>query len=210
MFYTIGYAHHTQESFLKLLEYYHIQCVIDVRTLAYSGFHPQFNKEPLKYFLNSHGILYRQMHNEFGIIRSERSLLNAEGYLDFTKVAALPEFKKGIEQMIRGIEKGYHVAFMCAEKAPQDCHRSTLVARALKEKGYEIHHILWNGKIVTQDELEQSLLECYFPNREQIDLFDTSEKEKLNRAYELQSNQIAAVNAKRVLKDRYEGPKLKK
>ena len=43
--------------------------------------------------------------------------------------------------MIRGLEKGYHIAFMCAEKAPKDCHRSTLVARALKDKGYEVKHI---------------------------------------------------------------------
>lgn len=207
MVYTIGYAHHTQESFLALLNQYQIQCVIDIRTLAYSKFHPQFNKEPLKCFLNNHGILYRQMHHEFGIIRTDSHLLNQEGYLDFTKVAQLPEFKKGIEQMIRGIEKGYHIAFMCAEKAPKDCHRSTLVARVLQDRGYEIAHILWNGEIETQKTLEQDLLETYFPNKEQIDLFNTSDKEKLNRAYEIQSNQIAAVNAKRVLKDRYDGPK---
>lgn len=207
MIYTIGYAHHTQESFLALLKQYNIQCVIDIRTLAYSKFHPQFNKEPLKYFLNSHGILYRQMYHEFGIIRTESYLLNQEGYLDFTKIAQLPEFKRGIEQMIRGIEKGYHIVFMCAEKAPKDCHRSTLVARALQERGYEISHILWNGEIEKHETLEQNLLETYFPNKEQIDLFNTSDKEKLNRAYELQSNQIAAVNAKRVLKDKYDGPK---
>ena len=95
--YTIGYAHHTQESFLALLQKYNIQCVIDVRTLAYSRFHPQFNKEPLKFFLNSHGILYKQMKEAFGIVRPESTLLNSEGYLDFTQIALLPEFIKGIE-----------------------------------------------------------------------------------------------------------------
>lgn len=204
--YTIGYAHHTQESFLALLQQYKIQYVIDVRTMAYSRFHPQFNKEPLKYFLNSHGILYRQMKEAFGIIRPDSDLLNKEGYLDFTKVAELPEFKEGIEQMIRGIEKGYHIAFMCAEKAPSDCHRSTLVARALKERGYEVQHILWNGQIETQKELEKELLDKYFPNRNQIDLFATNLESQMERAYELQSNQIAEVNGKRVLKDQYNGP----
>ena len=204
--YTIGYAHHTQESFLKLLQQYEIQCVIDVRTMAYSKFHPQFNKEPLKYFLNSYGILYRQMKEAFGIVRPNSKLLNKEGYLDFTKIAQLPEFKEGIEQMIRGLEKGYHIAFMCAEKAPKDCHRSTLVARALKERGYDVQHILSNGTVETQDQLEKQLLEQYFPESSQMNLFDISKTDKINRAYELQSNQIVAVNGKRVLKDRYNGP----
>ena len=205
--YTIGYAHHTQESFLKLLQQYQIQYVIDVRTVAYSKFHPQFNKEPLKYFLNSHGIMYRQMKEAFGIVRPNSTLLNKEGYLDLTKVAQLSEFKEGIEQMIRGLEKGYHIAFMCAEKSPKDCHRSTLVARALKDKGYEVKHILSDGQIETQEQLEMKLLDQYFPERNQIDLFDFSKKDQIKRAYELQSNQIVAVNGKRVLKEAYNGPK---
>lgn len=205
--YTIGYAHHTQESFLSLLQQYGIQYVIDVRTMAYSKFHPQFNKEPLKCFLNNHGIMYRQMKEAFGIVRPNSMLLNKEGYLDFTKIAQLPEFKEGIKQMIRGLEKGYHIAFMCAEKAPSDCHRSTLVARALKEKGYEVHHILWDGTIETQEMLETSLLDKYFPTREQIDLFGITLDKQIDKAYELQSNQIVAVNGKRVLKDQYNGPK---
>lgn len=205
--YTIGYAHHTQESFLKLLMKYKIEYVIDVRTMAYSKFHPQFNKEPLKYYLNIHGIKYRQMKEAFGIVRPDSTLINKEGYLDFRQVAKLPIFKEGIQQMIRGIEKGYHIAFMCAEKSPSDCHRSTLVARALIEKGYKVHHILWDGTIETQEQLEEKLLDKYFPAREQIDLFDMALEDQVNQAYEWQSNQIVAVNGKRVLKDQYNGPK---
>lgn len=205
--YTIGYAHHTQESFLALLEKYQIGIVIDVRTMAYSAFHPQFNKEPIKQFLNSHHILYRQMEEAFGIIRPDSDLLNEAGYLDFTKIAELPAFKEGIEVISRGIEQGYAIAFMCAEKAPSDCHRSTLVSRALSERGYEVRHILWDGSIQTQEELEKELLKCYFPNQNQIDLFGMHEKEELliHKAYELRSNQIASVNGKRVLKDKYDG-----
>ncbi len=205
--YTIGYAHHTQESFLALLKKYHIEIVIDVRTMAYSAFHPQFNKEPLKQFLNSHHILYRQMEGAFGIIRPHSDLLNTAGYLDFTKIAQLDSFKEGIETICRGIEQGYNISFMCAEKAPSDCHRSTLVTRALYEKGYEVQHILCDGTLQTQDELEKELLNYYFPNQNQIDLFGIHEQEEklIEKAYELRSNQIASVNGKRVLKDKYDG-----
>lgn len=205
--YTIGYAHHTQESFLHLLERYKIQCVIDVRTVAYSKFHPQFNKEPLKYFLNSHGILYKQMKEAFGIVRPESNLINGQGYLDFTQLALLPEFKEGVEQILRGVKKGYRIAFMCAEKSPCDCHRSTLVGRNLRERGCEVYHILWNGTIETQEDLEAELLERYYPSDNQLDLFGMSKARKIDKVYELQSNQIVAVNGKRVLKEHYNGPK---
>ena len=205
--YTIGYAHHTQESFLKLLKQYQIECVIDVRTMAYSRYHPQFNKGPLKYFLNQHGILYRQMKEAFGIVRPESLLLNQEGYLDFKQIAQLEIFKSSIEQMIRGLEKGHHIAFMCAEKAPDQCHRSTLVGRALKERGYPVHHILWDGHYETQEALEENLLNDYFPDRKQLQFFEKSLEEELDRAYELRNNEIVQVNGKRVLKDQYQGPK---
>lgn len=205
--YTIGYAHHTQESFLALLLKYEINIVIDVRTMAYSAFHPQFNKEPIKRFLNSHHILYRQMEGAFGIIRPDSDLLNAAGYLDFTKIAQLDTFKEGIETICRGIEKGYKIAFMCAEKAPSDCHRSTLVTRKLSERGYDVAHILSDGTLQSQKELEEELVSCYFPDQNQMDLFGMHEQEEIliDKAYELRSNQIASVNGKRVLKDKYTG-----
>ena len=205
--YTIGYAHHTQESFLKLLKQYQIQIVIDVRTMAYSAYHPQFNKEPLKYFLNSHHILYRQMEKAFGIIRPNSNLINEDGYLDFKKIAELEAFKEGIETIKRGIEQGYKIAFMCAEKAPSECHRSTLVGRALFEAGYDVEHILSDGQLESHKQLEDTLVDLYCPQSHQIDLFgETQNKEiQVDIAYRKRSNQIASVNGKRVLKDAYDG-----
>ena len=182
--------------------------MIDVRTNAYSNFHPQFNKGPLKYFLNTHGILYRQMQDAFGIIKPESHLLNEEGYLDFIKLARLPQFIEGIEVLIRGIQSGYHIALMCAEKAPSECHRSTLVGRALQDRGYEVHHILHDGLLQTQTQLEAELLECYYPKDHQLALFDQpSEVEQLQRAYVMRNNEIVEINSKRVLKDAYKSPK---
>lgn len=207
--YTIGYAHHSQESFYELLKQYGIQLVIDVRTMAYSRYHPQFNKEPLKHFLNEQGILYRQMQEAFGIVRPDSLLLNKEGYLDLTQIAKQPECEKAIDQMIRGIEEGYHIAFMCAEKSPLDCHRSTLVARVLYERGYSIAHILHDGSIQTQGQIEKELMDKYYPERRQLQLFEIDEHDLLDRAYELQSNKIIATNGKRVLKENYHGPNKK-
>lgn len=208
--YTLGYAHHTQESFLKLLKKYEINCVVDVRTMAYSRFHPQFNKEPLSAFLKSNQITYVHMDKEFGIIRTEETLNNKEGYLDFNKVACLPIFKSGIKRINKGVSKGYTICFICAEKNPCDCHRSTLVGRELSGLGYRVEHIRADGGLQTQKELEEEIVEVYCPKTNQIDLFQEETQDKrLEKAYTLCSNEIVEVNSKRVLKSEYKSPKTK-
>lgn len=207
--YTIGYAHHTQESFLENLIRYHIDCVVDVRTMAYSGFHPQFNKEVIKSYLKLHGIRYVHMAEAFGIIKGDISLNTREGYLDFTKLAQTPLFLEGIQRIETGLKKGYHIAFMCAEKDPIDCHRSTLVARKLYEMGYSVKHILYEGNVETQESLEKRMKQRFCPENNQLHLFNSllSEEERLEEAYAKCSKEIFIVNAKRVLKEDYDYPK---
>ncbi|MDO5518678.1 MAG: DUF488 domain-containing protein [Clostridium sp.] len=207
--YTIGYAHHTQESFLELLLKYHINCIVDVRTMAYSGFHPQFNKEVIKNYLKQHGIAYLHMADAFGIIKGDNSLNTREGYIDFTKLAKRSAFLEGIERIENGIAKGYQIAFMCAEKDPIDCHRTTLVARRLFEMGYKVRHILHDGTIEEHEDLEERMKEVFAPEENQIHLFmeAPTEEERLEEAYAECSKEIFIVNAKRVLKDEYDYPR---
>lgn len=207
--YTIGYAHHTQESFLELLLKYNINCVVDVRTMAYSGFHPQFNKEILQLYLKQRGIAYIHMYQSFGIIKDQIELNTKEGYLDFTKLAKTEAFLEGIKRIENGLEKGYTIAFMCAEKDPTDCHRSTLVARKFAEMGYEVRHILHDGTLETHSHMEQRMKEEFCEPVDQIDLFGPikTEAEKLEEAYARCSKEVFIVNAKRVLKDDYDFPK---
>ncbi len=68
---------------------------------------------------------------------------------------------------------------MCAEKAPSDCHRSTLVTRNLNEKGYEVEYILSDSTLQSQKQLEEELVSCYFPNQNQMDLFGMYDQEKV-------------------------------
>lgn len=207
--YTIGYAHHTQESFLELLLKYHINCVVDIRTMAYSGFHPQFNKEVIQYYLKQRHIAYIHMDKPFGIIKDKIELNTKEGYLDFTKLAKTDDFGEGIKRIENGMEKGYTIAFMCAEKDPTDCHRSTLVAREFAKIGYGVLHILHDGSVESHRGMEKRMKEEFCPSDYQIDLFGhtQTEEEKLEEAYAKCSKEVFIVNAKRVLKDEYDFPK---
>lgn len=177
--------------------------------MAYSGFHPQFNKEVIQTYLKQRGITYIHMDKAFGIIKDELALNTKEGYLDFTKLAGTENFMEGIQRIENGVNKGYTIAFMCAEKDPTDCHRSTLVGRRFFEIGYEVKHILHDSSVETHEQMEKRMKEEFCPENHQIDLFGQSqtESEKLEEAYAKCSKEIFIVNAKRVLKDEYDFPK---
>jgi uncharacterized protein (DUF488 family) len=162
--------------------------------MPYSKYTPQFNVNGLKRFLNSNGLHYMFLGEELGARREDRSLYTIEGYLDFEKVSKTHLFNLGIERIETGIEKGCHIALMCAEKDPIDCHRSILVAREFHKLNYSVNNILENGKIQTQEDLEKRLLDMYFPDRMQLTLFDVEERksdsELIEQAYRLRNKDM--------------------
>lgn len=94
--------------------------------------------------------------------------------------------------MINSTEKGYIIAFMCAEKEPIQCHRAILVARAFDKLGFTVIHLMPNGISKDQKTIEEELLKKYFPNINQLSLFDNRlpEEEYINAAYRKQNEQI--------------------
>lgn len=192
--YTIGHSSHRIEYFLYLLKKYGINCLVDVRSIPYSKYTPQFNIDALKRFFPSNGIHYIFMGKEFGARREDRSLFTEEGYLDFEKVSETSLFVFGIERIKKGIGKKFNIALMCMEKDPIDCHRNILVAREFHKKNYGVNNILENGEIQTQEYIEKRLLDMYFPNRMQQTIFDVettkSDEELINQAYRLRNRDI--------------------
>jgi hypothetical protein len=74
----------------------------------------------------------------------------------------------------------HRVALMCAEQHPLDCHRCLLVGRALATRGALIRHILPDGAVATQVDIEAELLRR--TGRDKEDLF-MSPQERLAAAY---------------------------
>ena len=56
--YTIGHTNHTQEFFLELLNAYHIDYLVDVRSIPFSKYTAQFNKEDISKFLEKNNIKF--------------------------------------------------------------------------------------------------------------------------------------------------------
>ncbi len=188
--YTVGHSNHPIEEFLKLLVKHNINCVCDVRSMPYSRFTEQYNRENIKEYLSEHNIKYLFFGEEFGARREEKSLLT-DGMVDFEKVAKNEKFIKGINRIEKGLEKGYRIALMCTEKEPIECHRTILVSRNLYLKGMVILHILSDGTAVYHEKIEEELVEKYFPNRNQLSIFDMNESiDYLKEAYKNANSDI--------------------
>lgn len=194
--FTIGHSNHNIEYFVNLLASQHINCVIDVRSVPYSNHTPQFNSNNLKMKLKEHNILYIYMGDLLGARYQNPDLLDSDGRVSFKKVRRTKEFNEGIERIINGIKQGYIIALMCAEKNPLDCHRFVLVSYQVAKKGILVKHILDNGKLITNDKLEEKLLEIYDNHFTSTTLFDSwqTKGEAIENGYEKRNKDIAYKN----------------
>lgn len=183
--YTIGYSGFLINDFITTIQSNNISLIIDVRSQPYSQYFSDYNKESLQQKLESQGIHYRNYVTEFGARQDDRQYYSSNGYLDFELYDKSPSFLNGIEKLIKSMAKGYKFALMCAEKDPSKCHRTILVAKAFHDAGYKVIHLLPNNVKMTQEDVENQLVEKYFPNRNQITLFDEnpSEKDYVKQAY---------------------------
>jgi uncharacterized protein (DUF488 family) len=191
--FTIGYYGYKREDFIDELKRRNINVLIDVRSQPYSKYRSEYNKESINELLKSQSIIYRNLAIEFGAWQTNRKYYT-DGKLDFEKFAASEVFSQSIEKIKRASSLGYIIALMCAEKEPEKCHRAILVARTLRDNGFEIRHILPGQSDYTQEDLEQKLLELYFSDREQVSLFDEnikSKEELICEAYRKRAFEIA-------------------
>lgn len=189
--YTIGYAGFSKDAFIEELKKYGISVLVDVRSSPFSSYHQEYNRDLLEPVLKSNKIYYRNYAKEFGARQDDAKLYSPAGYLDFEKVAKSDHFQSGLLRLCNSMKQGYIPALMCAEKNPLDCHRAILVSRAFHEQGCNVIHILPENKSCSQDDLNEALLEKYFPNRDQISMFGNSEEDDLiKEAYKKRNSEI--------------------
>ena len=193
--YTRGHSNYTMERLIDMLEYYNINCVVDIRGTPYSKYNIQFDKETIRYTLTNAGFVYIYMGKELAAKRIRKNSYNNEGYSNFEEVIKEEEFKRGVERLKNGCEKGYKIILLGAMQDPIRCHRSILVGRELVKNDFDVKHILDDYSIVTQDDIEEMLLNKYFSNRNQITIEDLTgnslnNEEMINEGYKLANREI--------------------
>ena len=186
--FTIGHSVHTVEEFIELLKRHAIKALCDIRSSPYSRYAPQFNRESLKEDVLKHGIAYIYLGGELGPRSSDPSCYE-NGKVQYKRLAEKEIFQQGLNRLRKGMET-HRIALMCAEKDPLTCHRMLLVCRNLRGEDIRIRHILEDGSLEDNLDVEQRLMRLL--KIDPADLF-SSEEEQIRRAYDLQADKVAYI-----------------
>ena len=188
--YTIGHSNHETGKFVKLLHKYNINAVVDVRSIPYSRYNSQFNKDNIRNSLEDEAIHYLYLGEQLGAQYNDPNLFDNNGIINFKKVRQRDDFKKGLSRILNGLDKGYLIAVMCSEKDPLKCHRFVLISYALKKKKISVKHILADRSVIDQKKLESKLVKLYKKELKQQSLFNDYNNNQLDKAYQLRNKDI--------------------
>jgi uncharacterized protein (DUF488 family) len=161
MIYSIGHANRDIDDFIRLLQTYKIEYLIDVRSSPYSKMFPVYNRETFSVLLKKNGFTYVYLGDELGGLPKDPTCYieyidkkNEEARkIDYSKIEKKEFFKNGMERLKTAYAKGFHVAVMCSELNPEECHRSKLIGLTLQKEGIIIQHIDRDGKLIDQNEV---------------------------------------------------------
>jgi uncharacterized protein (DUF488 family) len=197
--FTIGHSTLALDSFINLLKTADITAVADVRSSPFSRRFPHFSRDEFRAVLKEIDIRYVFLGNELGG-RPRASNLYCDGVADYEKMALEPAFLKGIDRVVEG-SNAHKIALMCSEHNPLDCHRCLLVGRALAERNVSLGHILSNGIVAAQHEIEEKLLALSGADKHDMkDMFATRE-DLLAAAYKSRAKAVAYREPARELKE---------
>ena len=177
--FTIGHSDHTIENFIKLLKIWEIGYLIDIRSTPYSQYTKQFNKEELTKKIIESELQYRYLGNMIGggLIRFQNSSQNTPMFKEFQESE---KFQNGISILHNFILKNKRIVIMCSEKDPFVCHRFFLVSYFLQKKGVKVSHILYDGDIIKNIDLEKKIK----ASKTQKSLFDFQKNWSMEELYE--------------------------
>ena len=188
--YSVGHSNQSQDEFLELLKSHDVNCIVDVRSVPASKYTPQFNMEPLKWFLKSHDIQYLYFGEEFGARRTD--CLDADEQVNFEMAVETPNFKRGVERLMKGLEKGFRISLMCSEANPLECHRFSLVSRYFYDNGLDVQHILRGAELASHKALENEMIQEYLRSRK----YHVSEIDELFGSYTVEDQRRDAYRQK--------------
>lgn len=187
--FTIGYtAFPNPSDFVATLKQHNISCVIDVRSYPVaSSFFATYSKDLLEPLLKKQDIVYRNYAKEFGARQENRAYFMKDGCLDFGQFVKSDEFLSGFQKIEKILQSNHNFALMCAEKDPIDCHRTIMIGRALDLLGFDVCHILADGSLSSQRDIDERLLKIY--HLDEANLFQTRD-ELICEAYVCKNIQI--------------------
>ncbi|MCP4549415.1 MAG: DUF488 domain-containing protein [bacterium] len=180
MLYTAGHSNIPSQELIAILRAWTIEVVFDVRRYPSSRRHPHFNRPALAAALEAHGIRY--LHEErLGGRRPPRDgsphTALDDGFRGYADHMRTPAFEDALARLL-DLARRNVTAVLCAEAAPERCHRS-LLADALAVRGFEVAHILSADELRAHQlhpaaRVVDGRLLYAAPGPRQMDLFESS------------------------------------
>ncbi len=158
--FTIGHSTDSLDYFIRLLSVNRIDTIVDVRSVPYSRYANQFNKDQLAIYLKKNNVYYIPMGEYLGARYNDKELLFEDGKVNFAKVINTKRFQEGVNRIEAGIKKSFKIALMCSEKNPIECHRFSLISHFLEQHGYIVNHIMGED-VFSHKLLESKMLDYY-------------------------------------------------
>ena len=157
--YTIGHSAHPIQEFIRLLQAYQIETLVDVRSAPISRFHPQYNKAALQKVLRDNRVEYIFAGQQLGGRPSDPTCYEPEAFVDkrnkhlkanFSEMMKRACFRQGIDDLIGQMNQGITV-ILCSEEDPLRCHRHALIAKYLRDvyPSIEVQHIRGDATLVS-------------------------------------------------------------
>jgi uncharacterized protein (DUF488 family) len=144
--YTIGHSNHPIGRFIELITTAGIELIVDVRSVPFSRFAPQFNRAALEKSLASARIGYYYLGDLLGGRPGGRT---SGVPLLWEEASADASFREGLRQLW-DLSVSKRCAVMCAERDPNRCHRKHLIAAAVLMMGGTVTHLLHDGTLVPE------------------------------------------------------------
>lgn len=129
------------DEFLEILKGKKVDMLVDVRSIPFSKYVPDFNEKHLKEFLLKNDIDYVPMGSILGGNRNPDW---------FNKHMNSKEFEKGIYILQEGIKRSV-AAIMCSETEYRKCHRR-FIGLKLADEGFIVEDISKKGVVQKIDQ----------------------------------------------------------
>ena len=156
--FTIGYGGRDMDEFLRLLDRYRIDTLVDVRSQPYSKFSPDFSKANLIHALRRSGIKYAFMGDALGGRQADRSCYRyspqrKKAVLDHKLCETKAPYRQAIAQLRLRLHDGSRIALMCSELEPRECHRGYVLGKSLDGADIAVAHIGKHGEKLSQAQI---------------------------------------------------------
>lgn len=146
---TVGHSTHPWDAFVDMLRAGGIEAIADVRLLAGSRRHPQFNGDVMAVELPKAGIAYEPFRDLGGRRRPRKDSPNTawrnaafRGYADYMET---PPYRQA-RARLAALAAERRAAVMCAEAVWWQCHRS-LISDDFKASGWTVLHLQLGGRV---------------------------------------------------------------